>query len=282
MGLCYSFDMITARKAIPFLLLATLSLACTCSGEELDGMMGASEPAEPAAPAAAFDPSQPGTRALAPFQDSGFAYAAVTTGIRAEDGRIHVVYADGDTEVVPQDSLFPDSIGPGTRVEARIRSWAQWYSGEVQRRVGHAVFVRFDDGDEEWTSIGLVRIPVQEVPRDAPQAAVAPPGVPAPQPGSRVVANFQRDGWFYPAVVAETRDDGQVHVIYADGDSEWLPPSEVRADPIDAGAEVQASPDRGDRRMYEAQVVRRVGHAVEVRLDGDTTRWAALARVRVR
>jgi hypothetical protein len=204
----------------------------------------------------------------------------VVTGV-GTDGRIRVVYADGDTEAVSEESLYPDSIAPGMRVEARIRTWRQWFPGEVQRRVGHAVFVRFDDGDEQWTSIGLVRVPIGDVSRDAPVAPVAPPTVPVPQPGSRVVANYRGEGWFYPAVVAETRDDGQVHVIYADGDSEWRPTSDVRADPVATGADVQARPAR-QAQVHEGEVVRRVGHAVELQLEDGAKQWVALSNVRVR
>ncbi|HJL19973.1 MAG TPA: tudor domain-containing protein, partial [Sandaracinaceae bacterium LLY-WYZ-13_1] len=226
------------RRTIPFASLAALCLACTCAAEE----EGTPPPAAPVAPAptepsaattapaptaGAFDPRQTGTRAYARFRQSGFAYAAVVTGVRG-DGQIDVVYADGDTETLPPESLSPDAVRPGLRVEARIRSWRQWFPGVVQRRVGHAVFVHFDDGDEEWTSIGLVRLPADEVPTDVGTVPAPPSDVPFPEPGSRVVANYHDEGWYYPAVVAERRDDGQVHAIYADGDSEWLSPSQVR------------------------------------------------------
>jgi hypothetical protein len=240
---------------------------------------GTAPPPPPVAPPA-FDPQATGTRVLARYQNGGDAYIAVVTQ-QAGGGNVNVVYADGDAEALPASALSPDSIAEGSRVQARIRSWPNFHPGTLQRRIGHAVFVRFDDGDEQWTSIGLVRTAANEIPANAREAPLPPSTVPMGQVGAQVVANYQRAGWFYAGVVVETRADGMLHVIYADGDREWLAAADVRADSIQPGARVQAQVPR-TTQTFEATVRRRVAHAVELQLDDGQKQWLALPNVRVR
>src|SRR5690606_5245414 len=147
------------------------------------------------------------------------------------------------------------------RVEARIRRWPRFFPGVLERRLGHAVFVRFDDGDQQWTSIGLVRAAAAQLPRDAREAPAPPSTVAIPEVGAAVVANYQRRGWYYAGVIVGARDDGQVDVVYADGDREWLAPSDVRPDTIQPGTRASAQRPR-TTTVVEGVVRRRVGHAV--------------------
>ena len=275
-----------------FALLAALCLACT-TGSDDDAPPPTPTPTPtPQAPPAptpgtapstpdpgVFDPSAVGSEALAHYRSSGFAYASVITGVR-DGGRVDVVYADGDSETLATTELYPEAIVQGTRVEARIRQWTRFFPGTVQRRVAHAVFVRFDDGDEQWTSIGLVRLPAAGLRRDATPATGTRPTGTVPEAGSAVLANYQGQGWYYPAIVAERRADGQVHVIYADGDGEWLAPDRVRPDTLTAGTAVQARQNR-QTEVQEGTIARRVGHAVELQLANGTKTWVALMNVRV-
>lgn len=279
-----------------FALLAALCLACTTGTDDDTPPAAPTPPATPTptptkqgptppvpgpstADPSVFDPSAVGSRALAHYRNSGFAYAAVITAVR-DDGTVDVVYADGDNETLASTQLYPETIVEGTRVEARIRRWTRFFPGTVTRRVAHAVFVRFDDGDEQWTSIGLVRLAAAGLRRDATPATGTEPTATVPEAGSAVVANYQAQGWFYPAIVAERRPDGQVHVIYADGDGEWLAPDQVRPDTLQPGAHVQARPAR-QTEVQEGTVARRVGHAVELQLQSGAKTWVALANVRV-
>lgn len=284
-------------RAASFGLLALASLACTLFGAEerapssvtpepvapepvaVEPAAPGTPPASPAASPSGFDAHAVGTRGLANFQRQGYAYAAVVTGTFGDD-TVNVVYADGDNERVPPSELYPDTITEGTRVEARVRSWPRFHPGRVARRIAHAVFIEFDDGDRLWTSVGLVRVPVGQLSRSAAPATHEPTAT-APAVGSAVVADYQGVGWYYPAIVAEQRADGRMLVVYADGDSEWREPSSVRADAVQVGARVEAQP-RGHASVLTGSVARRVGHAAELRLDDGQKIWVALANVRVR
>lgn len=273
-----------ARMLAPFSILAALCLACGVGSTEDDDADEIPLPEPPTVPSTP-DPAAPeepriiGTRHLAHYDGTGFAYAAVVTGTFGED-QLGVVYADGDTERLEREDLYPDQVGVGSRVEARIRRWNRFFPGTITQRVAHAVFVEFEDGDRQWTSIGLVRVPVGSLSRTASEVPHPEPSGTPPAPGSGALANYHGDGWYYPAVVADTRGS-EVHVIYADGDSEWLATGQVRPDTIAPGVEAQALPMR-QTRPVEGRVARRVGHAIELRLADGSKSWFALSRVRTR
>lgn len=235
----------------------------------------------PTAPPAATG-IQPGATGMAAYRGEGFLYAAVVTE-RQADGRLTVVYADGDSETIDASGFKPDRLGVGTRVEARIRAWPRFFPGHVARRIGHALFIEFDDGDRQWTSIGLVRIAATDVGPNATAVDVETPTARSGAPGSTVVANYRGEGRWYAGVVAERRsEDGKLHVIYADGDSEWVDPGMVRPDTLRNGAQVETAVRReGNNQVLQGSVLRRVGHAVEVGRSDGTTGWSALANTRL-
>jgi predicted lipoprotein with Yx(FWY)xxD motif len=283
------------RLLAPALLVSFASfglVGCGCEDESPPPPPVSTLEAAPPAPAPpALAPSPPavaapgliaaGTTGMANWQQRGHFYPVVVTG-SAPDGRVSVVYADGDMEWVQPGVIRPDVIGVGTRLEARVRTWPRFFPGRVTQRIGHAVFVEFDDGDRQWTSIGLVRVGAADFPAAAPVEAAAPTAR-LGDAGSLVLANYQGAGQWYPAVVAARRqEDGAVHVIYADGDNEWVAPARIRADSIGAGTAVQVAPKPPERPSPLAGTVeRRVGHAVEVRYEDRTTGWVALSNVRV-
>lgn len=287
----------TRRRLVAFGTLTALSLACTLPADDdapptptvptpTVPMPTVPTPAVPTpavrtpAPAPTFDPHASGTRVLARFQGGAAAYAAVVTETGTA-GRVNVVYADGDTETVEAATLVPDSLGAGSRVEARIRQWPRFFPGVLERRLGHAVFVRFDDGDQQWTSIGLVRAAAGPLARDGAEVPAPPATIAIPEVGAPVVANYQRRGWYYAGVIVGARDNGHVDVVYADGDREWLARDEVRPDAIVPGTRVSAQRPR-TTAIVEGVVRRRVGHAVELQLDDGSKLWIALPNVRVR
>lgn len=234
------------------------------------------------APVEPVSPIGPGSAGMVEYRDTGQLYAAVVTEA-LPGGEVRVVFADGDTRTVSASSVKPDVLAVGMRVGARLRSWPRFVSGRVLRRIGHAVFVEFDDGDRQWTSIGLVRIPADAVRSDAVPASVATPTALPGEPGSTVTANYRGDGRWYAGVVVERRsEDGKLHVIYSDGDNEWLDSSGVRRDTLVTGERADARVRRGGTFVVlTGEIQRRVRHAVEIRFDDGTSAWAALATVRV-
>jgi uncharacterized OB-fold protein len=62
-----------------------------------------------------------------------------------------VVFEDGDNAVVARAKMRPMEIRVGSKVLAR---WSdeKYYPGRVDRIVGRALHIAYDDGDEGWTS----------------------------------------------------------------------------------------------------------------------------------
>lgn len=132
---------------------------------------------EPRSPPTAA-PGQVGSDVLVNYQLQGFRFPGIVTA-RAEDGRAHVVYLDGESEWAHSATVAPDDAGPGTVVHVR-RSWEPpvWVQGRIQRRMGSAVAIELDDGGMAWTSMLRVRVPVPDPP---PAARTEPePAPPAP------------------------------------------------------------------------------------------------------
>jgi hypothetical protein len=80
-----------------------------------------------------------------------------------------LLISDGDRVVLQflngiQGALTPElisalSVEAGMHVEARWRGGDDYFPGIIDRLQGERLFIRYDDGDEEWTTVRLVRIP---------------------------------------------------------------------------------------------------------------------------
>ena len=51
-----------------------------------------------------------------------------------------------------------DSLKAGTSVEANWLMGGVYYTGSIAERIGDAIFIEYDDGDREWTTISAVRM----------------------------------------------------------------------------------------------------------------------------
>lgn len=87
----------------------------------------------------------------------GTGHYHIGTIVGAEPGFYHVVFADGDQGKIPEGKVMNADIDEGLKV---LAMWTdkRFYPGTIQKVVGLAVFVQFDDGDKGWTSLaGLAR-----------------------------------------------------------------------------------------------------------------------------
>lgn len=213
-----------------------------------------------------------GNVVLANYRQLGFYYVGVVTYVTGD--QVSVLYADGDSELLPSSALLPDRLGPVMPGEV-FREGA-YVPVTIERRVGHALGLAFPDGTRQWTSIALVRVHADALP------AVAPPLPPAAvfgEPGSIVLARYTGDGYWYEGVVGELVGDLR-RVVYADGTSEDLPITALRPGGIAVGARVE-SHAHGASAIEAGTVLRRVEHGVEVQLDSGAPRWSGLGDVRV-
>lgn len=102
-------------------------------------------------------------------------------------------------------------IVEGSRVQCNWRNLGKLYPGTVAQKNGDAVFIHYDDGDQENTRTGMCKLMAGET-----ASAPNPSGL---KVGSRVVCNWKARGTFYSGTI--TRLNGAAaHIKYDDGDEE--------------------------------------------------------------
>lgn len=97
-----------------------------------------------------------GDRVLANWSHDEYWYPAT---IRTIDGeRFYIRFDDGDKEWVASDRMMYIDIEVGDRVHCRWKGGPYYYPGRVARQEGENIFVHYDDGDKERTTISFVRV----------------------------------------------------------------------------------------------------------------------------
>ena len=97
-----------------------------------------------------------GDRVLA-FDRDGFIYPAEI--VSAQDDKVVVQYLDGPQRMLTPELVRRFELSAGTKVECRWKAAPNYFPGKINSIDGERVHIRYDDGDEEWTSIRLIRIP---------------------------------------------------------------------------------------------------------------------------
>lgn len=244
-----------------------------------DHVGGGEEPEARRGPEPAPEPVAIGTPVWASFHDSGFYFHGVVVERREDMHR--VIYTDGASEWLPAAALLPDSLHEDARVDVRVGFGAEFQTATVGRRVGQALYVRLANGDERWTSLPHVRFQAGEdgVPGrgDPPFDAAAASG----PIGSNVLVNYQLQGLRFPAIVTAQGQDGRVHVVYLDGESEWAINGTVVPDEVGPGSVVHVRRSWEPPDWVRGRVEERVGSAVRVQFDDGGVAWTTMFRVRV-
>ncbi len=98
---------------------------------------------------------QEGDRVLAVWYDLNW-YPGVVVSVAGK--RVHVLFDDGDQAMVTPERAKPLAFRVGDRVCCRRKGGPIYYPGEIARIKGEVIHVNYDDGEEETTSVRLVRI----------------------------------------------------------------------------------------------------------------------------
>lgn len=93
------------------------------------------------------------------------------------------------------------------RVECRWKNGSKWYSGVIAEKTGKQVFIHYDDGDKEHTTISKCRKLGDAPPRGSLKK------------GSKVSCYWKGGRTLYPGVIKE-KTGNQVFIHYNDGDKE--------------------------------------------------------------
>ena len=97
-----------------------------------------------------------GDRVLVDWSGDSYWYPA--TIVDLADGEYFVVFDDGDREWVYEDTIAPDDLMAGDEIEGNWEGGGVYYSGVIAERIGDAVYIEYDDGDTETTTVGYLRV----------------------------------------------------------------------------------------------------------------------------
>ena len=216
---------------------------------------------------------QPGDRVLGTRLQDAFWYPGT---IRQRDGeRSHVLFDDGSEGWLPDDQILPLQIDVGDRIAVRLPGGSAYTPGRVLRRDGERINVQFDDGTDEQTSLGMIRVD--------PTNWKDPGGAAPPSRwivGDRVLAKWSGDVFWYPGTI-QALDGDRLHVYFDDGDHEWMPSERVAENDLTAGSRVYARFQRGPV-YFPGRITRREGDRIWVDYDDGHKEETTIAVVRVR
>jgi hypothetical protein len=97
-----------------------------------------------------------GDKVLARFRNGGYWF--VGRVVRRDGTRVEIAYLDGTNETLPEDSVRPFDWTTGTKVSCEWKRQRKYYGGTITSLDGDNVHVRYDDGDQEDTSIAFCRV----------------------------------------------------------------------------------------------------------------------------
>jgi hypothetical protein len=97
-----------------------------------------------------------GELVMAQWSEDEYWYPARIEKIAGD--RFEIKHLDGTAETVSADKLAKDSLQEGDRVAVDWKREGRYYAGKILSRQGDALRVRYDDDDEENTTIAAVRI----------------------------------------------------------------------------------------------------------------------------
>lgn len=222
------------------------------------------------------NPWRLGDRVLAKWSDSYF-YPGQVRDIQG-DGCL-VIFDDGEALWVHFAHVLSPDITVGSRVYCRPRGGPNFFPGTVNQQKGETLLIRYDHGEEEWTSVSMVRVqrPIAAV---NPSTATGPVNTPPKQSvdlgepvkdsnwkiGDRVLARWL-DFYWYPGTILNMGTRG-THILFDDGDQHIVSDMAIMPLSIEEGEQIFIRPKAEPQKVYTPATVTRVkGEILDVDLE---------------
>lgn len=186
-----------------------------------------------------------GDRVLVRLPD-GFLYPADILTI--EDEAIAVQLMLGGQLNVTPELVRELELAPAARIEGRWRGGDVFFPGRVTEQRNERVFLKYDDGDEEWTTIRLIRVVDEQNVVETP--VVGDVG----KVGDRVLARWSGNGLWYAGTI-RLRNGDLSQVLFEDGSMEWVARAGLGPLDLPTGSEVLVA--RPGQTQYTPALVRR-------------------------
>lgn len=232
-----------------------------------------------------------GDRVLAKWSDSYF-YPGQVRDIQG-DGCL-VVFDNGEALWVHFAHVLPPDITVGSRVFCRPRGGPHFSPGTVNQQKGETLLIRYDHGEEEWTSVSMVRVqrPIAPVnpsnstgPINTPPKQTLDLGEPVKDSnwrvGDRVLARWL-DFYWYPGTILNMGERGN-HILFDDGDQHIVPDIAIMPLAIEEGEEIFIRAKNEPQKIYTPATVSRIhGEKLDVDLeDGGQETNTRVSRARL-
>ena len=227
----------------------------------------------------ATNPWRVGDRVLAKWNDSYF-YPGQVRDIQG-DGCL-VVFYDGEALWVHFAHVLVFDIKVGSRVFCRVKGGPNFFPGTINQQKGETLLIRYETGEEEWSSISMVRVqrPIAPVnlsdttgPINTPPKQTVDLGEPVKDSnwriGDRVLARWL-DFYWYPGTILGMGERGN-HILFDNGDQHIVPEIAIMALTVEEGEEIFIRPKTEPQRLYtQASVTRVKGETIDVDLEDGT------------
>ncbi|MFB6355747.1 MAG: hypothetical protein ABEJ65_04455 [bacterium] len=100
-----------------------------------------------------------GDRVLGQWADGYWYPATVVHKEQTENNETHykLIYDDGDQSFVGDTQVVQLDWSKNTNIQCNWQGKGRYYPGTISIKVGQAILVSYDDGDQEFTVIGRCR-----------------------------------------------------------------------------------------------------------------------------
>src|SRR6516162_5843201 len=219
-----------------------------------------------------------GDRVLAKWYDSFF-YPGRVQAVSGNSCRI--AFDDGDSAEVHCAHMLTPDINVGSRVFGRLRTGPAYYPGVVNQQKGEKILIRYDHGEDEWTTWSMVRVQrnianvgdQEPPPPSGPVKLAVDVGEPVEEGNwrvaDRVLARWL-DFYWYPGTILAMGQKG-FQILYDDGGQLVVPEQSLMPLMVEEGEHIFIRPKNEPQRIYLPAVVTRVqGETLEVELEDGT------------
>ncbi|WP_258542680.1 Tudor-knot domain-containing protein [Parvicella tangerina] len=160
--------------------------------------------------------------------------------------------------------LSQSELKVGDKVEVNWLGKGTYYSGQIDQIEGEKYFIRYDDGDEEWTTSEFINV--------IPESAF--------NVGDRVEANWNNEGTYLPAIVKSVKGEN-FYLKYDDGNLEWTTADKIKAKEGSKCLDKTTKYKKGEKvdllyndKWYDATILEAKGDGeYKVHYDGWDSKW---------
>ncbi len=176
-----------------------------------------------------------------------------------------MLFDHGHAVALSRERVKPFYLAVGDCVLGRWQGGGDFYPGMIVALDGEIVHIRFDDGDEEDTTIRLIRLQRDDWLPD--------PGVHELAQGNRIFGRWF-DGFWYPGVILGI-EGKKLHILFDDNDQAHLSWDQVRPLEFESGARVFCR-FKGGPYYFPEEITKKQGERIHVSYDDGQTEWTSI------